>query len=106
MTIIDNIPTKEYADLIAPNVTDDRTHPPEYYNPEYSILTDSGTSHSSVVDEDGMAVAITSSVNFVFGSFVLDPVTGIILDDTVSRLGTIFAFIPGPLTELKDGRFL
>lgn len=82
-SIIDNIPTKEYANLIAPNVTDDRTHPPEYYNPEYSVHTDHGTSHSSIVDKDGMAVAITSSVNLVFGSFVLDPVTGVIFDDTM-----------------------
>jgi gamma-glutamyltranspeptidase / glutathione hydrolase / leukotriene-C4 hydrolase len=86
MTAINNIPTKEYANLIAPNITDDRTHPPEYYNPEYSVHSDHGTSHSSIIDRDGMAVAITSSVNMVFGSFVLDPVTGVIFDDTVSPL--------------------
>jgi len=86
-TTIKSIPTKEYADLIAPNITDNRTHPPEYYNPEYSVHTDHGTSHSSIVDKDGMAVAITTSVNMVFGSFVLDPVTGVIFDDTVSQLG-------------------
>jgi len=83
MTTINDIPTKEYANLIAQNITDDRTHPPDYYNPEYSVHTDHGTSHSSVIDKDGMAVAITSSVNMVFGSFVLDPATGVIFDDTM-----------------------
>lgn len=83
MTTVENIPTKAYSDLISANMTDDRTHPPEYYNPEYSVHTDHGTSHSSLVDKNGMAVSITSSVNFVFGSFVMDPVTGVILDNTV-----------------------
>jgi gamma-glutamyltranspeptidase/glutathione hydrolase/leukotriene-C4 hydrolase len=37
-----------------------------------------------VVDKDGMAVALTTTVNLVFGSMVLDPETGIILNDEVS----------------------
>ena len=41
-------------------------------------------SHGSIIDKDGMAVAITSSVNLVFGSKVLDSETGIILNDEVS----------------------
>lgn len=37
-----------------------------------------------MVDKDGMAVALTTTVNLVFGSMVLDPETGIILNDQVS----------------------
>jgi Gamma-glutamyltranspeptidase len=37
-----------------------------------------------VLDKDGMAVALTTTVNLVFGSMVLDPETGIILNDEVS----------------------
>ena len=39
--------------------------------------------HLSVVDKDHMAVSITSTVNLVFGSRVLDTNTGIILNDEV-----------------------
>jgi len=48
----------------------------------------SAQSHSSIVDESGMAVSITSSVNFVFGSQVIDPVSGTLLNNEVcpSRL--------------------
>lgn len=57
---IEDIPSKPLAALVSLNMTDDVTHPPEYYNPEYGVLEDHGTSHSSIVDEDGMAVSITS----------------------------------------------
>ncbi len=33
-----------------------------------------------------MAVAITSTVNLVFGSRVLDPVTGVLLNDEVLQI--------------------
>ena len=43
-------------------------------------------SHTSIVDENGMVVAITSTVNLVFGSRVMDPVTGILLNDEVREV--------------------
>ena len=43
----------------------------------------SAQSHSSIVDQSGMAVSITSSVNFVWGSQVMDPVSGILLNNEV-----------------------
>ena len=40
-------------------------------------------SHTSVLDKNGMAVAITSTVNLVFGSQVMDRTTGVLLNDEV-----------------------
>ncbi len=40
-----------------------------------------GTSHISVVDAEGNAVAITTTVNYVFGSCVVPPGTGVVLND-------------------------
>lgn len=40
-------------------------------------------SHISIVDKNEMAVAITSTVNLIFGSQVLDPVTGVLFNDEV-----------------------
>ncbi|CAL1707127.1 unnamed protein product [Somion occarium] len=85
---IQEIPTKKFADLIIRNITDDRTHTPDYYQPIFDVPIDHGTSHSSIVDKDGMAVAITSTVNLVFGSQVMDPVTGIILNDEMDDFST------------------
>lgn len=45
---------------------------------------DSGTTHLSVIDEHGNAVALTSSVNLLFGSLVRVPGVGIVLNDTMN----------------------
>jgi gamma-glutamyltranspeptidase/glutathione hydrolase len=42
---------------------------------------DSGTSHISVMDEEGNAVAITQTVNLLFGSLVTAEGTGIVLNN-------------------------
>jgi len=103
------IPTKEYANIIANNITDDRTHSPEYYNPEYDVKPDYGTSHTSVLDRDGIAVAVTSTVNLVFGSQVLDPETGIILNDemddfSIPGVPNGFGLWPSPFNYPAPGK--
>ncbi|THH06520.1 hypothetical protein EW145_g4025 [Phellinidium pouzarii] len=85
---IDEISTKTFGKLISANVTDDTTHTPDYYNPVYDVPIDHGTSHISVVDKNGMAVAITSTVNLVFGSQVMDPVTGVLFNDEMDDFST------------------
>ncbi|KAL0956594.1 hypothetical protein HGRIS_002731 [Hohenbuehelia grisea] len=106
---IDQIPTREYADLIYANITDDRTHTSDYYRPEYDIKIDHGTSHSSVIDKDGMAVAITSTVNLIFGSEVMDTETGIILNDEMDDFSTpgvpnAFGLWPSPHNYPAPGK--
>ncbi|KAJ7680309.1 gamma-glutamyltranspeptidase [Mycena polygramma] len=108
-TRIDEISTKPFADAIAVNITDDRTHPPGWYNPEYDVKTDHGTSHTSVVDKHGMAVSLTSTVNLVFGSQLLDPETGMILNDEMDDFSTPgtpngFGLWPSPYNYPEAGK--
>lgn len=106
---IAEIPTKNYADTIAANLTDDRTHPTEYYNPEFDIQTDHGTSHTSTVDKDGMAVSLTTTINLVFGSRLMDPETGIIFNDEMDDFSTPgvpngFGLWPSPYNYPEPGK--
>ncbi|KAJ7346605.1 nucleophile aminohydrolase [Mycena albidolilacea] len=106
---IDEIPTKSFADAVAVNITDDRTHSAQYYNPEYDVKTDHGTSHTSVIDKNGMAVALTSTVNLIFGSQVLDPETGVLLNDEMDDFSTPgtpngFGLWPSPYNYPEPGK--
>ncbi|KXN85661.1 Gamma-glutamyltranspeptidase 1 [Leucoagaricus sp. SymC.cos] len=101
--------TKEYAKEIVRNITDDRTHPPEYYHPAFDVKMDHGTSHVSVVDRNGMAVSVTSTVNSMFGSKVLDTVTGINLNDemddfSVPGVPNDFGLWPSPYNYPAPGK--
>ncbi|CAN6604159.1 glutathione hydrolase proenzyme [Trichomonascus vanleenenianus] len=77
---IDHIVSPEWARTLRRKISDNHTHEWQYYNPSYESVSTHGTSHFSVVDGDGMAVAMTTTVNLLFGSQICDPVTGIVLN--------------------------
>ncbi|MAA53204.1 MAG: gamma-glutamyltransferase [Phycisphaerae bacterium] len=74
----------------------DRTGVPTDYGSVAPPPSDSGTSHLSVVDADGMAVACTETINLSFGSLLAVPEYGIVLndelDDFTARPGEANAF--------------
>ncbi|KAL9669248.1 hypothetical protein QQ045_006791 [Rhodiola kirilowii] len=70
-----------YAEKIRAKILDNTTFPPEYYNSSWSQLQDHGTSHFSIVDAEGNAVAMTTTVNTKFAAGMLLPSTGILLNN-------------------------
>ncbi|GAA5802540.1 hypothetical protein HPULCUR_008008 [Helicostylum pulchrum] len=92
---LDELITKKWADSIRPQITDDETHILSYYNPKYEDNDPHGTMHLSVLDKDNGAVALTSTINLLFGSRIMDRATGIILNDQqddFSSPGVVNAF--------------
>uniref|UniRef100_A0A3P8WL54 Glutathione hydrolase n=1 Tax=Cynoglossus semilaevis TaxID=244447 RepID=A0A3P8WL54_CYNSE len=78
--LINNMTSDVYAEQIRSKIMDHTTFPEGYYGNMNSVPETHGTSHVSVVDEDGNAVAVTSTINLYFGSQVMSPSTGIILN--------------------------
>ncbi|XP_051973634.1 glutathione hydrolase 1 proenzyme-like [Xyrauchen texanus] len=78
---IQNITSKDYADMIRHKITDNTTQQESYYEPEFFLPENHGTSHLSVVAEDGSAVAATSTINLYFGSKFISNSTGILLNN-------------------------
>ncbi|XP_055023198.2 gamma-glutamyltransferase 5a [Misgurnus anguillicaudatus] len=71
---------KHFADKVRAKINPDRTHDISYYNVT-PFLDSHGTTHVSVLAEDGMAVSVTSTINYIFGSRVFSPKTGILLNN-------------------------
>ncbi|KAG7511578.1 glutathione hydrolase 5 proenzyme-like [Solea senegalensis] len=91
------------------------THDNHYYNvtpsPDHV-----GTTHVSVLDEDGLAVSATSTINQIFGGAIYSPQTGVILNNELSdfcgRTDTVSAGEQPPssmtpvILESKSGELL
>lgn len=84
-----------YAREIAARIDTERVLDPEAYGRFFSD-DDAGTSHLSVIDRHGNAVACTETINLAFGSFVVVPEDGIVLnnemDDFTAEPGKPNAF--------------
>lgn len=65
--------------------------------------------HLSVISKDTSAVALTSTVNLIFGSRVMDRKTGIILNDqqddfSSPGLSNAFGFSPSPYNFIAPNK--
>jgi gamma-glutamyltranspeptidase / glutathione hydrolase len=87
---IERLTSVEYARKLAARIDLDHTHPPEYYGGQ-GLPDDAGTSHFSIIDAEGNAVACTETINTLYGSYVVVPEFGIILNNEMDD----FTALPG-----------
>ena len=78
-----------YLDRLASSITADRTLAQRRYGSALTAVEDGGTSHLSVLDEAGMAVACTGTINLVYGSLVTVPGFGFVLNDEMDDFTTV-----------------
>ncbi|KAF5383428.1 hypothetical protein D9757_006100 [Collybiopsis confluens] len=101
--------TDAVANEARSKISDNQTFPVPFYNPSnYQVLLDNGTSHMAVIDKDGMAVSLTTTVNNFWGSELMTA-DGIILNDEMgdfSSPGTTddFGFAPSPVNFIAGGK--
>lgn len=68
-----------------------------------------GTSHLSVADASGLAITLTSTINLLFGSYIMVPETGIIMnnemnDFSIPGSSSLFGHKPSKSNYAKPGK--
>ena len=72
-----NMTSKEWAADKHNRTDDNRTfNETDHYEANFFNPEDHGTAHISVLAPNGDAVAVTTTINFYFGSEILSPSTG------------------------------
>jgi len=79
---------KDYSAKIRRKIQDEKTFPTHYYGIIGAPLSDMGSSSLVVVDQNRNAVAMTSSINYPFGSGIYSPSTGIILNNQMASFNS------------------
>jgi gamma-glutamyltranspeptidase/glutathione hydrolase len=106
---IDKLLNRDYSRDIAEHVSMTSTLTPEKYG-RFFLNSDGGTSHFSVLDAEGNAVACTETINLTFGSFVVVPEYGIVLnnelDDFTANPGqpNAFGLIQSEANVIEPGK--
>ena len=61
--IVKNLTSPWYIDIIKTMINDSITFNQSYYGPAWPVQLDYGTSHTSIIAENGDAVSLTSTIN-------------------------------------------
>ncbi|XP_034402865.1 glutathione hydrolase 5 proenzyme [Cyclopterus lumpus] len=80
----DHLIDPSFINQIRDMIFSNRTHDNSYYNNAKPSRDHVGTTHVSVLDQDGLAVSATSTINQLFGGGIYSPRTGIILNNELS----------------------
>ncbi len=87
---IQRLTSRRYAERLAARIDSRKTKPLKAYG-RFLPVDDGGTSHFSIIDAAGNAVACTETINTGFGSYVVEPKFGIVLNNQMDD----FAAVPG-----------
>ncbi len=101
---------KNYATWVRGRIVAEKTFAPTYYG-YYNYNGEKGsTTHFSVIDKDGNAVACTQTVNTRFGSKMLVAKTGIVLNNEMDDFaihgdtGNVYGLVGNQANSLQPGK--
>nr|XP_039261444.1 glutathione hydrolase 1 proenzyme-like isoform X1 [Styela clava] len=85
LNIQNQIVSGQYARSVRTKIFDDKTfHDPAYYGAKFLDSSISSTLHISVLDPEGNAVALTSTIDYYWGSRIMSSSTGIVFNNEMA----------------------
>lgn len=107
---IEDMLSTEAAEEIRGKISDTETFGIEYYNPAgLESIETPGTSHIVAADAAGFAVSLTTTVNLLFGSRLVVPETGVIMNNEMNDFSipdtrNAFGYLPSPSNFVRPGK--
>jgi gamma-glutamyltranspeptidase / glutathione hydrolase len=107
---LDRLLSKDYAARIRAAIPPDKATPSQDVQPGVAPHEKSETTHYSVIDNDGDAVAVTYTINGGFGAGVIAPGTGFFLNDEMDDftikpgVGNLFGLVQGEANAIAPGK--
>jgi gamma-glutamyltranspeptidase / glutathione hydrolase len=101
---------KSYAAWIRGRILPDKTRPTNFYGYYSYHAEKGGTTHFSVIDRFGNAVALTQTVNTRFGSKLLAASTGIVLNNEMDDfaihgdIANVYGLVGNEANSLQPGK--
>ncbi|KAH8682691.1 gamma-glutamyltransferase 1 [Xylariales sp. PMI_506] len=98
------------ASEIRSKISDFTTENVSYYDPSgIQSLNDSGTSYVGAADHSGLAISLTTTINTLFGSQIMVPETGVIMnnemnDFSIPGSSNVFGYIPSAANYIRPGK--
>lgn len=95
---------------IRSKISDSHTQNVSAYDPTgLESLDTPGTSHISSTDASGLSISLTTTVNLLFGSTLMVPETGVIMnnemnDFSIPGSSNSFGYIPSPANFIRPGK--
>ncbi|TKA24794.1 hypothetical protein B0A49_13626, partial [Cryomyces minteri] len=95
---------------IRAKISDVRTLNVSAYDPSgLESLETPGTSHVVAADASSMAITLTTTVNLLFGSHLMVPETGVIMnnemnDFSIPGSSNAFGYVPSPANYIRPGK--
>ncbi len=106
---VERLTEQKYASQLASRIDAKKTKSLKDYG-RYLPPQDGGTSHLSVLDAAGNAVACTETINLTFGSYVVVPEYGIVMNNEMDDFAAIsgkpnaFGLIQSQANEIEPGK--
>ncbi|KAI5478753.1 hypothetical protein MNV49_004678 [Pseudohyphozyma bogoriensis] len=91
-------------------IDESKTQHPDFYNKtRKAVMEDHGTSHITVADADGLVISMTTTITCTWGSRLVTPGTGIVLNDgmsdfAVEGLANWTGYEPSPANYVAGGK--
>ncbi|KAL4979621.1 nucleophile aminohydrolase [Aspergillus desertorum] len=105
-----NMIAQQTADEIHSKISDFHTQNVSAYDPAgIESLETPGTSHIATIDRSGLAVSAITTINLLFGSRVVIPETGVIMnnemdDFSIPGSSNSFGYIPSEANYIRPGK--